>query len=824
MANETFQRNVQVLYTADTSDAVTGSEQVADSINDVEETARGATKETNLLTKSFKSLAGGVAALASIQQINKFAQDSIGLFKEQNKANRLVEVSFGDAAASIHSFAGELQETAKVGDETTLMYAGLLKNMQLTQDQTEKVITASADLVAGSGGLISMDAAVRNLAKTYSGMAGELGESVPVLRELTKEQLQAGLGVELIARQYKGLAEAVGKSPVGEIKGLTNTIGDLQEEIGEDLIPAQIAWLKTQKAVISTVRDLSPVLKAVAGGVATFAGVIETVADNKIALGIGATAAAVYGLNTAVAAGTLSWTSFNATVAANPIGLATIAVGGLIAAINKLSGDFDKVIDKQVEFLDADVSQTQKVIDTLEELTKRGNDWKAQTSAGRKETRAMEKQLESLTGQVVKYDQATGEATLVNKKFFGAGSEVATTVAILETRIKAKNIQEGKAAKKAEDSKKAMEAQAEAIKMATEEEKRKADAAKQRAKAEEAANTLTAQLAEENYLMSKGVRERALAELAIDLKRKEEILLAGGKTAAEAEVLLEENKYQRLREIKAGFMEEDALIEEERLQKEAEAEELQKAKDEAAVQRERQKYGQIIDIAASAAASISSIMDAVTSKRERNLDRETKKQIDAIKKSTASEEEKAKKIEAIEKKAAAERHKIEMSEWRNNLLMSIANTALAATKALASAPPPASFILAGATALAGGISTGIIASNKPQRMNNGGVLAGGSTTSDSVPFMGNAGERVIDKGRTRKLNKIIDEGEGMSQQTVNVSLNMPINIPEGATPETAAIIQEEVGPGLVGQVVRALEVAFEQGKIDTTRFNFAGAF
>ena len=84
-----------------------------------------------------------------------------------------------------------------IGDETTLKYASFLKTMDLTTDQIKEVLQASADLSAT--GLVPMETAVKGLAQSFTGTAGALSRYVPALRNLTKEQLEAGEGVKLIA-------------------------------------------------------------------------------------------------------------------------------------------------------------------------------------------------------------------------------------------------------------------------------------------------------------------------------------------------------------------------------------------------------------------------------------------------------------------------------------------------------------------------------------------------------------------------------------------------------------------------------------------------
>ncbi len=50
--------------------------------------------------------------------------------------------------------------------------------------------------------------------------------------------------LEELEGQFGGVAEAMAKNPVGLLQQQKNTLGDIQEEIGEKIIPAQIEWNK----------------------------------------------------------------------------------------------------------------------------------------------------------------------------------------------------------------------------------------------------------------------------------------------------------------------------------------------------------------------------------------------------------------------------------------------------------------------------------------------------------------------------------------------------------------------------------------------------
>ena len=102
------------------------------------------------------------------------------------------------------------------------------------------------------------------------------------------------------------------------------------------------------------------------------------------------------------------------------------------------------------------------------------------------------------------------------------------------------------------------------------------------------------------------------------------------------------------------------------------------------------------------------------------------------------------------------------------------NTALAATKAMTSAPWPLSLALQ-----AGAIASGMaqVAAIKAQKFAEGGVVGGNSYYGDHVPVRANSGEMIINKEQQRKLFEMANgESQGGGKQIV---VNFSPQIPQG---------------------------------------------
>lgn len=148
--------------------------------------------------------------------------------------------------------AAELQSRSTFGDEEVIAQQAYLASLGMTERQINDVIEASAQLSTATG--MTLESAVKNLAKTYGGLTGELGESIPALKSLTAEQLKSGEAVKYILENYKGYAEAAAQAGAGRMRQLKNQLGDFAEQLGMILMPALIkivGWIQNGCHLVS---------------------------------------------------------------------------------------------------------------------------------------------------------------------------------------------------------------------------------------------------------------------------------------------------------------------------------------------------------------------------------------------------------------------------------------------------------------------------------------------------------------------------------------------------------------------------------------------
>ena len=201
---------------------------------------------------------------------------------QQQAEKRLLTALRGrsDVQQRLIAQAGELQSRSVLGDEVIIGQQAYLASLGMTEEQIGRVIEASAQLSAATG--MTLDSAVKNLAKTYGGLTGELGESIPKLKELTTEQLNNGEAVDFILKNYKGFAEGAASVGLGAMRQLQNAWGDFLEQIGFAMMPLATKVTKALSGIVSWLQTLSPEIKRV---VVAIAGVVAAI--GPLTLGIG---------------------------------------------------------------------------------------------------------------------------------------------------------------------------------------------------------------------------------------------------------------------------------------------------------------------------------------------------------------------------------------------------------------------------------------------------------------------------------------------------------------------------------------------------------
>ena len=203
-------------------------------------TTKGAGKATSGMKKLSSSLGtlakvGMAGAAAGAVGLGVAMKKASSLAAEQEKQEKMLTAALGKNADALIKQAGALQQNSIFGDEEIIKQQAYLASIGMTEQQIKDMLPVTMDLAAATG--MSLESAVKNTAKTLSGMTGELGESVGALKDLSAEELKAGKGIEVMREMFKGMAEAETQTLQGALQQAKNAVGDLGESFGSLVTP-----------------------------------------------------------------------------------------------------------------------------------------------------------------------------------------------------------------------------------------------------------------------------------------------------------------------------------------------------------------------------------------------------------------------------------------------------------------------------------------------------------------------------------------------------------------------------------------------------------
>ncbi len=185
-------------------------------------------KAVGIATTAYFGARGLISGLSSV----------ITLAAEQELAEKKLSTALGKTSTELLKQASALQKTTRFGDEATIAQMAFLASIGFTEQRIQGLIPVAMDLAEATG--MSLESAVRNLAKTFSGLQGELGEQIGALKDLTAEELKAGDALKVISDLMGGSAQENAKTLSVKLEQTKNAVSDAGESLGELLAPTVI--------------------------------------------------------------------------------------------------------------------------------------------------------------------------------------------------------------------------------------------------------------------------------------------------------------------------------------------------------------------------------------------------------------------------------------------------------------------------------------------------------------------------------------------------------------------------------------------------------
>ncbi len=307
------------------------------------------------LEPTFKKISAvGAVGFAGITYASTQA---IKAFQEQETAEaRLEQIAKQVTGATDEQIQGykdlatQLQKIGVVGDEVVIAGQSQLASFTKNHKVVDMLSGDLADLAVAQYGVnVSQDQAIQTANLMGKALSGQLGaltrtgilvsdEFKTAFEEANDEQERAVILSQIIQDNYGGVNEAMRDTSAGGIQALKNSFGDLQENIGEGLIPI----------LEKLVEKISPIIEKVGNWIKDNQELVT-----KIILITGAVfgvMAALYPfikiikmVTTVLKALQVVTLLFNATLWASPITWIIVGLVALIAVIVLLWKNWDEV-------------------------------------------------------------------------------------------------------------------------------------------------------------------------------------------------------------------------------------------------------------------------------------------------------------------------------------------------------------------------------------------------------------------------------------------------------------------------------------------------
>lgn len=793
-------KNVNIKIKSDTKDAKKNIDNLTSSLNKLGKDAKNdsvsklgdAWKRTS---KTIKGAGLGAVIAAEVKLLKQELQaikDTAEAFNVQLKAEtKLAQAAKnnpymdGTGVNRLKEFASSLQSISDYGDEELIPMMTELVATGRTEAQVMDIMSASIDVAAGTGK--NLQSVVEMLNKSYTGELGELTQLSGATKNLTKEELQSGAAVKILAEQYKGISEEATKA-TGSAKQLAMAQGDLAENWGKITKPAYDSWnnfwLRQTKKGQQFAESLNAALErasqtwVIGGGRRANKDFVSDTLKNA---------------NEAGKAGNRRLYLEDVASAQNDEFLKNAI--NYLDRLKKRKAEETELLnilkeeqqwrEKKVQNEQADAKAAQEAATmTTEQLRTKLKEMRESNDLANADYRlqfalrtelekreAEEAQIQSGLLEQYKSKVAAEEKEIAIRREAGEDiSKQEEAQKMLNTKLEAyvAFIKEGgdtssQAAKNIRADIKAVSADLAAMQEAE-------------------AQRLEAEKAEEARLKAIKDQLDKMNDKVLSLKEAANELINGPQEVKLSDTIKQtietlETEAEALDKTSEAYQQYIDKIKElkELLPQVQEAEQNMAGGHERTIDQVNSIMSQLTDSLSNLSGSISKICQTALSENNRQYDKESKALELQLKQNAISYEEYLEKKDKLDKEAAKKEYKIKMAEWRMNLAVATAQAAQAVVNALASGTPPVNIINATTAGLLGAAQIIAIAGAKPVAPSfaTGGFLTGNSYHGDKIPFYGNAGEAILNPAEMRNF---MDLANGNGQ----VNLSMPISIENNA--------------------------------------------
>lgn len=789
----------------DTSGLDKGLKDMKSKLDGAGKTIDTGAKKSKSFAESLKGIsttaaatAAGVAGVAvAVKKTVDVLNDCAAAYRTQKNAEEALQTAAknnpylnNESVYNLRNFASELQSLSEIGDEVSLQVMSQLAATGRNEEQIMSIMSAAADMAAVTGQ--DLASAAQQLNATLNGNAGLLGRQIGAINNLTKEELENGKAIELVAKQYKGAAAATADVEVQ----LSNAWGDFKENIGRGWQNVTQPVKQFFLDVLNDINEATAKTNALKDAKGNDTAGTATAADTKLLL--------EDAQNRLTQLQKLNKTYVKETTET-------------VKTLEELQAEWDAKYGKMNARMRRDSGAPARPTSTGTTNKKGGAYLDAAAKENQKEIARLEKEIDRLTNQYTELKDAEDKAAEAAK----AAAEAADAKAAAQKR-------DDDAITYINANTKALQEQIKALELKAAVEGENVDAGEMyNAYLQSYIELITKSngLVTENNQVAKNrlATLQEWAKAAAEAADEEERLEAAKNAQIEAEKLLEEIKGQTgntyLDEYKKRNDELTQLSEElknNEILNEQEKADAMLAIDEAYAQNKKNLWANIATEITGYVEQTADIAqkfgDLMLQNVQTETDLELAKLDEKYEKGEVSEEEYYEKQKNIKRKAAQEEYKIQMFQWTASILAATANIAEGVSKAIAQGGT-AGLITGALVGAAGAVQIASIIASKPipPQFAAGGIIGGAngaSMGSDNTYIHARTGEMVLNAHQQRSLWDMINGQDGRQQ----AGLNLTVNNTQAGRVDTD--IREQDGEVFIDILDKHINKSFTDGTYD----------
>jgi hypothetical protein len=236
-------------------------------------------KSTRRMSESWKSYGMSLSKLLPIlagitiatRKIISLKDESIELAKIQIDAEASLAATLGYESESLKNYAAQLQAASKYGDEEIISSMSLITAFIKEEKAVKRIQKASLDLAAAKK--MDLRVATDLVVKSITSGTNALSRYGIQMEKSNDSSVRMESLLKNIDTAFGGVAKAVASTDVGRLQQMENTVGDLKEKLGKELIPVTVQWnslmlkmaQKTVPMLTSGIRSLSAIFNHISG-------------------------------------------------------------------------------------------------------------------------------------------------------------------------------------------------------------------------------------------------------------------------------------------------------------------------------------------------------------------------------------------------------------------------------------------------------------------------------------------------------------------------------------------------------------------------------